>query len=231
MPRQEWGRSPEACDDKMSKSLTIWALAAAILGATGTAEAMPTLCGPSGIRYLPDWADSMPRSGVVSGRFWISPDDTAAGEGEFPAWERALRPASVSNSNSFDALLTDFVDNRCFDNPPAEFPDELSSGIFGLPHNTATATARSFLASDDGIGTQLGSTWLIASNPGARNSGMAWEGIGILDDTGHVDVFAQGDAVDIIFPVSAILFAGIAAGFVGWLGTRRILPPPRMSDI
>jgi len=71
----------------------------------------------------------------------------------------------------------------------------------------------------------------MTSNPGARNYGTVWEDIGILDDTGHVDVFAQGDAAVLIFPVSVILFAGIAAGVVGWLGTRRILPPPHMSDI
>ena len=215
----------------MNKSLTTWALTAAILGATGTAGAMPTLFGRSGIRDLPNWVDGMPLSGIASGQLWIGPDDDAAGEGEFSAWERALRPASVSDSNSLNELLAYFVDSRCLDNPPAEFPDELGSGIFGLPHNTATATVRNLLASDDGIGTQLGGTWLITRNPGARNYGMAWEDIGILDDTGHVDILAQGDAAGLIFPVSAILFASIAAGFVGWLGTRRILPPPYMSDI
>ncbi|MHC4353835.1 MAG: hypothetical protein ACYTE3_18415 [Planctomycetota bacterium] len=215
----------------MNKSLTTWALAAAIFGAAGTTSAMPTLFGRSGIRDLPNWVDRMPRSGTALSRLWIGPDDDAAGDGQFPAWERALRPASVSDSDPFNELLTDFVDSRGFDSPPAEFPDELSSGMFGLPYNTATATVRSLLASDNGIGTQLGRTWLITSNPDAHNYGMAWEDIGILDDTGHVDVVAQDDAVDLIFPVSVILLAGITAGFVGWLGTRRILPPPHMSDM
>ncbi|UCE49249.1 MAG: hypothetical protein JSW47_03730 [Phycisphaerales bacterium] len=215
----------------MNKFLTTWALAAVILSATRTADATPTLFGRCGITDFPDWVDSVTRSGIASSPLWISPDGGAAVQSDFPGWEKALWSICVSNRNYFNGLLTDFADSYSFDSPPASFTNGFRSGISRLPQDTGQAIVWNFFQGDDRVDRQLRRTSLIVGSHNASNYTSAWENIWILEDAEYVGTFAEGDGVELIFPVSAILLAGIAAGFVGRLGARRMLQPPNMSDM
>ena len=210
----------------MKKFPIIFALAEVILVGSGIADAGPILFGCGGLLHLSDWGDTVTGPGVAVSRLRIGPGAVAVGETEFPGWGKLSRSFYKSNSNYSNSLLINLSDSYYLDGYPDKFP-----GIYRLSDDPPKAQVWSFPEDSSTIGSTHIKTSLITSTLNASNYTKVWENMSTLEDREYLDIFPKDNEVKLVPALRTILLAGIAAGLVGWLGIRRILPSTNISDI